>query len=61
MKKIVIYSIIIVVIVITTLFTVNCCNNKNIFNKNERIRPIPDSILYGFLKGKLFVLLKEIE
>lgn len=48
MKKIFIYSIIIIVIIIITLFSVNRCNNKNMVNQNEEIKPIPDSLLYGF-------------
>ena len=53
MKKIFIYSIIIIVIIIITLFSVNRCNNKNIINQNEEIKPISDSLLYGFSENRV--------
>jgi len=48
MKKVIIFSIIIIAIIILAILTVNHYNNENMINQNEEIKPISDSLLYGF-------------
>lgn len=53
MKKVIIFSIIIIAIIILAILTVNHYNNKNMINQNEEIKPISDSLLYGFSENKV--------
>jgi len=52
MKKVIIFSIIIAIIILAIL-AVNRFNNKNMINQNKEIKPIPDSIIYGFSERKV--------